>query len=371
MTTKVTVSPDFLSPGSQPTFLPLPYPAIHIGLSGNWLADPDLMVYSTSDSIAGRSYTVASVAVDPSPEQLESVPGLVKTAVLAPDLQLPSTYRTQALKKVADSYTAGQTSEFGKVNALANWLSGGQFSYNLTVAPLNSAASLLNFLTKTKSGFCVQYAYAMTVLTRLLGFPARFVVGLMQCRRRRFPPRRRRPWSRTTARESTSMRSSRSALRVAARKLPGQPVPEDSRHFGGTASLAQILTSSSVMGKSLEARSASKGPGRNGPTGPPRSGALDARGGDPRRAVSPEQPGARACCLGGQQNPTTAKVRPRCEVRSPCRVLAMRTSVMCTVLLYELLTHLRMTGCRLGLQINFGSEFIAEGMTRLVNGLPE
>ena len=177
VTTKVTVSPDFLSPGSQPTFLPLPYPAIHIDVSGKWLADPDLMVYSTSDSIAGRSYSVASVAVDPSQEQLESVPGLVKTAILAPDLQLPSTYRTQALKNVADSYTAGQTSEFGKVNALANWLSGGEFSYNLNAAPLNSAASLLNFLTKTKSGFCVQYAYAMTVLTRLLGFPARFVVG--------------------------------------------------------------------------------------------------------------------------------------------------------------------------------------------------
>ncbi len=42
---------------------------------------------------------------------------------------------------------------------------------------MSSAAGLLNFLTKTKSGFCVQYAYAMTVLTRLLGIPARFVVG--------------------------------------------------------------------------------------------------------------------------------------------------------------------------------------------------
>ncbi len=82
-----------------------------------------------------------------------------------------------ALKKVADFYTAGRTSEFGKVDALANWLSGGQFSYNLTAVPLSSAASLLTFLTKTKSGFCVQYAYAMTVLTRLLGIPARFVVG--------------------------------------------------------------------------------------------------------------------------------------------------------------------------------------------------
>jgi transglutaminase-like putative cysteine protease len=177
LTTTVSVSQGFPSPGSQPTFLPLPYPAIHVSAPGKWLADPDLMVYSTSDPIAGRSYSVASVEVDPSQAQLESVPGLAKTAILAADLQLPSSYRVPALKKVADFYTAGQTSEFGKVDALANWLSGGQFSYNLTAAPLSSAAGLLNFLTKTKSGFCVQYAYAMTVLTRLLGIPARFVVG--------------------------------------------------------------------------------------------------------------------------------------------------------------------------------------------------
>ena len=177
VTTTVTVSQDFPSPGGQPAFLPLPYPAIHVYAPGKWLADPDLMVYSTSDSIAGRSYSVVSVAVDPSQAQLELVPALVKTAIVEPDLLLPASYRTSALKNVADSYTAGQTSEFGKVNALAHSLSGGQFSYNLTAAPLNSAASLLNFLTKTKSGFCVQYAYAMTVLTRLLGFPARFVVG--------------------------------------------------------------------------------------------------------------------------------------------------------------------------------------------------
>jgi transglutaminase-like putative cysteine protease len=177
VTTTVTTSRNFPTPESQPTFLPLPYPAIQVYAPGKWLADPDLMVYSTSDSIAGRSYSVASVLVDPSPAQLVAVPQLVKTDVLLPDLQLPSSYQATALKKLADSYTAGQTSEFGKVDALANSLSGGQFSYSLAAAPLSSAASLLNFLTKTKSGFCVQYAYAMTVLTRLLGIPARFVVG--------------------------------------------------------------------------------------------------------------------------------------------------------------------------------------------------
>src|SRR5215475_702493 len=48
--TTVTVRKDFRSPSSQPTFLPLPYPAIQVSAPGKWLADPVLMVYSTSDS---------------------------------------------------------------------------------------------------------------------------------------------------------------------------------------------------------------------------------------------------------------------------------------------------------------------------------
>ncbi len=37
----------------------------------------------------------------------------------------------------------------------------------------------------------------------------------------------------------------------------------------------------------------------------------------------------------------------------------------------QLLTYLRLTNCRLGLLMNFGSELIGEGITRGVNGLPE
>src|SRR6266566_5770904 len=175
--TKVTVGKDFRSPSSQPTFLPLPYPAIQVTAPGKWLVDPDRMVYSTGDSIANQSYSATSVVVDPSQAQLEKVPGLVRTASLAPDLVLPAAYRTSELKKLADRNSAGQTTEFGKVNALATWLSSSQFTYTLAAPNLTSAKSLVTFLTKGKSGFCVQYAYAMTVLTRLLGIPARFVVG--------------------------------------------------------------------------------------------------------------------------------------------------------------------------------------------------
>ena len=177
MTTTVTASRDFPSSGSQPTFLPLPYPAISVDAPGKWKADPDLMVYSSGDSITGRSYSVASALVDPTQAQLASAPGPAKTAAVAPDLRLPASYQTTALKRLAVSNTSGQASEFGKVNALATWLSGSQFTYSLAAPNLTSEAGLVNFLTKVRSGFCVQYAYAMTVLTRLLGIPARFVVG--------------------------------------------------------------------------------------------------------------------------------------------------------------------------------------------------
>ncbi len=175
--TIVRAGKDLRSLGTQPTFLPLPYPAIQVTAPGKWLVDPDRMVYSTSDSIADQTYSVTSVLVDPSQAQLQTVPGLVRTPALDRDLQLPPAYRTSALKKLAASNTAGQTTEFAKVNALATWLSGTQFTYSLAPAQLSSARSLVNFLTKGKIGFCVQYAYAMTVLTRLLGIPARFIVG--------------------------------------------------------------------------------------------------------------------------------------------------------------------------------------------------
>jgi transglutaminase-like putative cysteine protease len=175
--TVVTASKNLVTAGSQPTFLPLVYPATQFYAPGDWLADSDLMVYSTKSSIADQSYSEVSLDVDPTTAQLAQLGKPANPPSLAPDLQLPSSYQTPALKKLAQQYSGGQDTEIGKVNALANWLSGPQFSYNLDAALFDSAGGLQSFLTKSKTGFCVQSAYAMTVLSRLLGIPARFVVG--------------------------------------------------------------------------------------------------------------------------------------------------------------------------------------------------
>jgi len=127
--------------------------------------------------LASLTYSTVSYVVDPSQAQLEAAPPLPGLTGLPPDLQLPFSYQTAALKQLAQDQTPGQATELGKVDALANWLSAPPFQYSLSAAPFGSAAGLLSFLTQTKTGYCVQYAWAMTVLTRLLGIPARFVTG--------------------------------------------------------------------------------------------------------------------------------------------------------------------------------------------------
>ena len=158
---------------SEPTFLPVPYPPSRVSTPpGGWLTDPELMVFSKDKSVPVRTYEVTSYLIDPSIQQLsEAGP---PPPNLAPDERLPQSY--QVLKQIAEAETQGATTEYEKVNRLAGWLSSAPFTYG--PAPyFDSAAGLITFLTKTRTGVCVQYAYALTVLARSLGIPARMVSG--------------------------------------------------------------------------------------------------------------------------------------------------------------------------------------------------
>ncbi|MGD0062628.1 MAG: DUF3488 and transglutaminase-like domain-containing protein [Streptosporangiaceae bacterium] len=177
LTTTVTLVATLPAASSQPAFLPLVYPATAVAVKGKWLADQDLMIYSSGGASTGQSYTERSLNVDPSPAQLKQLGPLTTTPGLAADLALPGSYKTPALERLAKKYASGQKTEIGEMNALADWLSGSQFGYSLSGPVFDTANGLLTFLTQTRTGYCVQSAYAMTVLARLLGVPARFVVG--------------------------------------------------------------------------------------------------------------------------------------------------------------------------------------------------
>jgi transglutaminase-like putative cysteine protease len=173
----VNVVGDALVNQKAPSFLAIPYPATQVSTPpGIWLVDPELMVFSQYPGADVQAYTAISAVVDPTAAELSAAPR--PPSSLAADLALPTSYKDlTALKRIADQETAGQTTEFGKVNALAAWLSSPLFQYSASAPPVNSAATLLDFLTKNHAGVCVQAAWAMTVLTRLLGIPARLVGG--------------------------------------------------------------------------------------------------------------------------------------------------------------------------------------------------
>jgi transglutaminase-like putative cysteine protease len=74
---------------------------------------------------------------------------------------------------------AGATSPYVVAATLETWFrSGGGFVYNEQPAqPIDSTPPLVDFVLRTKEGYCQQYAGAMALMLRLMGIPARVAAG--------------------------------------------------------------------------------------------------------------------------------------------------------------------------------------------------
>ena len=128
----------------------------------------------------GTTYSAISGAVVPTTEELEAVqfrekhlgPSEGQTGWLPANLP-------PEIGSIAEVWTGGETSDYGKMLAIQEHLLK-DFEYSLDVKPSDSANALLEFLTVKKRGFCQQFAGAMAVLLRALGYPARVAVGFTQ-----------------------------------------------------------------------------------------------------------------------------------------------------------------------------------------------
>jgi hypothetical protein len=129
----------------------------------------------------GLQYSVRSTVVEPTREDLENIPQSdydVKThPEYLPDELLPHTAQTAELKQIANQVTEGATTPFEKVLAIQQYLANGDFTYDQRVSGAYDVKTLVNFLIHTKRGFCQQFASAMAVLVRSLGYPARVATG--------------------------------------------------------------------------------------------------------------------------------------------------------------------------------------------------
>jgi transglutaminase-like putative cysteine protease len=129
----------------------------------------------------GLQYSVTSTVVEPTRADLENIPQSdfdVKThPEFLPDELLPQTAEMAELRQIARDETAGEATPFEKVLAIQQYLANGDFTYDQRVSGAYDVKTLLNFLTHTKRGFCQQFASAMAVLVRSLGYPARVATG--------------------------------------------------------------------------------------------------------------------------------------------------------------------------------------------------
>ena len=170
--TTIQIHPGALSGDA---FLPVPYAPRDLDSPGAWLADPGtLMLYTdSSQSMSGLKYTVTSLDVNPSAtDELNKplAPGAMRQYLAVPPAYKSLTRQARQIVKNA----AGPGAEAA---ALESYFISGRFKYSLNPGGPGGAAGVKYFLEKSRTGYCQQFAFAMAVLARLLGIPARVVVG--------------------------------------------------------------------------------------------------------------------------------------------------------------------------------------------------
>ncbi|HXS65908.1 MAG TPA: DUF3488 and transglutaminase-like domain-containing protein [Streptosporangiaceae bacterium] len=159
-------------------FLPLPYWPEQLSVQGTWTEASDtLMVYSGGSDHSNMNYSVISGQVDPTRAEESISNAKIPSDIAASYLGFKSSVTPQ-LTKIANQITKGAKTPFAKAVALEKYFQSGRFQYTLQALNLpNTPQGLLDFLTKDRRGFCEQFAFAMAVLSRLVGIPSRIEIG--------------------------------------------------------------------------------------------------------------------------------------------------------------------------------------------------
>ncbi len=177
-TTRIDVSRGVAGFESRLSFLPLPYVPEIVRVQGTWGVDLDtLMVLSASAGLSGLHYQVRAEDVQPSIQQLDqpaTVPRSITRRYLPFRSPARSTLQTLADKIITD---AGAGTAYQKAVALEKWFTSGMFKYNVHATDPDTPAGLVRFLTRTKQGYCQQFAFGMAALARIIGIPSRVAVG--------------------------------------------------------------------------------------------------------------------------------------------------------------------------------------------------
>ncbi|GAU68253.1 hypothetical protein SSP35_07_00550 [Streptomyces sp. NBRC 110611] len=165
------------APWYAQNWLPLPYPASRVDISGRWRYEPQgrTLVGDRGQNTRGLQYQVESLQVRPTARQLAGAPAppedLLREYTKVPD-SLPAVVRTTARE-----VTRGARTAYAKAVKLQDWFAlDGGFRYDTEVEAGSGAEAITRFL-RDREGFCVHFSFSMAAMARTLGIPARVAVG--------------------------------------------------------------------------------------------------------------------------------------------------------------------------------------------------
>ena len=174
VTTRIELSKDFES-----YYLPVPYPLASIDIDGGWWLErnsQNIISRRGSNQVAGRSYDTSSLAVSPTPAQLNDAPGPpadLKNRYTELPANIPPIVRQRALEATADAVTV-----YDKALRLQAWLRDSRnFTYSTERVPEGTGLSAIEAFLTDRTGYCEQFAATMAVMARMLEIPARVNVG--------------------------------------------------------------------------------------------------------------------------------------------------------------------------------------------------
>jgi transglutaminase-like putative cysteine protease len=136
--------------------------------------DPTTQTLIVGALHAGTSYDLVSASPEPTGAQLSAAGA--GPAPRPEDLALPAP-TVSLIRPLTLQIVGSTTNAYDAAVAIQRYLRS--FTYDEHVQADSSTNYLYDFLTRTKAGFCQQFAGAMAVMLRTLGIPARVAVGFL------------------------------------------------------------------------------------------------------------------------------------------------------------------------------------------------
>ena len=157
--------------------VPVPYAPTNLAGIFQPSYDPSTLEIAPGDSASkprlNTSYTVDSLDITPTPEQLQASSGPIDPSI-SQFLRLPPDFPADVRAK-AQQITASDATPFQKALALQFYFLQG-FTYTTSVPAGDGNSAIQSFL-KDRKGFCQQFAGTMAAMARALGIPAVVSVG--------------------------------------------------------------------------------------------------------------------------------------------------------------------------------------------------